>query len=113
MLHDFHYTSAPEARRESVEMQIAVAAYGWQGPQWGPFYPAGLPAEWRLAYYANEFFAVVVPYREWSAAGDETLLAWSREVRAEFCFYWELPRRESAARARLQRLREDRSESVV
>jgi uncharacterized protein YecE (DUF72 family) len=88
-------------------MQIAIAAYGWQGPQWEHFYPADLPAEWRLAYYANEFFAVVVPYGEWATAGDEALLAWSREVRAEFCFYWELPRREAAAHARLARLRED------
>ncbi|MCW8919216.1 MAG: hypothetical protein OQL08_10425 [Gammaproteobacteria bacterium] len=89
-----------------MPMQIVIAARGWQGPEWDHFYPLDLPAEWRLAYYANEFFAVVVPYQEWAAAGDEALLAWLREVKAEFRFYWELPLRDAAARARLQRLRE-------
>jgi hypothetical protein len=86
-------------------MQIEIAAHGWQGPEWEHFYPDDLPAEWRLAYYGNEFFAVVVPYGEWSVAGDEALLAWSREVKEGFHFYWELPLEAAAARARLQRLR--------
>lgn len=88
-------------------MEITIAACGWQGPEWDYFYPADLPADWRLDYYANEFLAVVVPYDEWSVAGDEALLAWPQQVRADFRFYWELPSEARAAQTRLQQLRGD------
>jgi hypothetical protein len=88
-------------------MIIDVAAYGWQGEQWDGFYPEDIPAEWRLDFYANEFFALVVPYNAWSNEADEALLAWQDQVSDDFRFYWELPEGQSAAVERLQRLREN------
>jgi hypothetical protein len=38
---------------------MRIAAYGWDHAGWaGGYYPADLPEEWRLAYYANAFPAV-------------------------------------------------------
>lgn len=88
-------------------MAIEVAAHGWQGSEWDHFYPEGLPADWRLDYYANEFFAVVVPYSEWSTQEDDELLGWQEQVSDDFRFYWELPADEVEACARLQRLLND------
>ncbi len=86
-------------------MEIEVAAYGWQGSEWNPFYPDGLPADWRLDYYANEFFAVVVPFAEWSVAEDAELLAWQDQVSDDFRFYWEQAEGVAGSEARLQQLR--------
>lgn len=86
---------------------IEVAAYGWQGAAWDGFYPDDMPADWRLDYYANEFFAVVVPLCEWSLADDETVLAWLEQVSADFRFYWEVNGGDEAAAARLQALLQD------
>ncbi len=91
-------------------MQIEVAAYGWLGAEWDAFYPEDLPPEWRLDYYANEFFAVVIPHQVWLSEPDEALLAWQEQVFAEFRFYWELPSDYGvvSARERLSRLRAQR-----
>ncbi len=86
---------------------IEVAAYGWQGGPWDGFYPEDIPDAWRLDFYANEFFAVVVPWEAWRQADDEELLAWPEQVSDDFRFYWELPEEQGAAAERLQRLSED------
>jgi hypothetical protein len=85
-------------------MEIEVAAYGWQGEEWKLFYPQDLPDDWRLDYYANEFFAAVVPYSEWSLVEEGELLEWQEQVSDDFRFYWELPGDEADGAARLQRL---------
>src|SRR5512135_3902474 len=37
-----------------AEVRLGVAA--WDRPDWpGRFYPAGLPQEWRLAYYCSQY----------------------------------------------------------
>ncbi len=90
-----------------MTMQIEIAAYGWQGKEWDGYYPDDLPADWRLDYYANEQFAVVVPYADWADEEDETLLEWQEQVSDDFRFYWELPEGDEAALDRLQRLRQD------
>lgn len=94
-------------RQETTKTPIAVAAYGWQGAAWAGFYPDDIPDDWRLDFYANEFFAVVVPFEAWQRADDETLLVWQEQVSDDFRFYWELPQGEASGAARLQRLRED------
>lgn len=88
-------------------MEIDIAALGWQGSEWEGFYPDEMPADWRLDYYANEFFAVVVPYPEWSLADDETVMEWLEQVSDDFRFYWELQEGDAAATARLQALLHD------
>ena len=85
-------------------MDIEIAAYGWQSSEWDDFYPEDLPADWRLDYYANEFFAVVVPHGEWFVQEDDELLSWQEQVSDDFRFYWELPGDAVAAHARLQHL---------
>lgn len=101
------YNTVPMTVREQQKMEIEVAAYGWQGSEWDAFYPDDMPADWRLDYYANEFFAVVVPYGEWSAEDDDELLAWQEQVSDDFRFYWELPPNALESVARLQRLLAD------
>lgn len=86
-------------------MKIEVAPYGWRGQAWDGFYPEDLPAEWRLDYLANEFFAAVVPCSDWADESDEELSGWMQQVSSDFLFYWELPAGEEASVRRLQRLR--------
>jgi hypothetical protein len=85
-------------------MKIEIAARGWQGREWDGYYPDDLPEDWRLDYYANEFFAVLVPYNDWSTAGDDELLEWMEQVSDDFVFYWELDTAEHGSRERLQAL---------
>ena len=85
-------------------MEIAVAARGWLGSEWDAFFPQDLPADWRLDYYANEFFAVLVPYTQWRDASDEALLEWLEQVSEDFLFFWEVLRSDDAALTRLQEL---------
>jgi len=49
-----------------LKQTINLGAYGWRHGRWsGTFYPDDLPMaddeDWRLAYYSNEFNAVMVP----------------------------------------------------
>ena len=105
---DDHYTTPFRTTREMRKMVIEVAAYGWQGGQWDAFYPEDIPAEWRLDFYGNEFFAVVAPWEAWRREDDEELLEWQGQVSDDFRFYWELPQSdEGAAAERLQSLREN------
>ncbi len=69
---------------------MLVAAFGWDGQPWcDGFYPPELPEEWRLAYYANAYRAVVVPREYWLAAGPDELTAWADEVDGSFRFFLE------------------------
>lgn len=71
---------------------MRIAAYGWDHPGWeGGFYPADLPEEWRLAYYANAFSAVVVPAPLAVAATGQDLAHWAGETALSFRFLVELP----------------------
>lgn len=86
---------AYSANRSKVT--VVVAAKGWEHSCWlGSFYPEDLPEDWRLAYYANAYPAVLVPvpdplYPQASAA------VWANEVRASFRFFLEVvPRSPSA-----------------
>jgi hypothetical protein len=70
---------------------ILVGAYGWKHPQWNSYYPEELPEDWRLAYYSNEFNAVMVPAAEWLNADPETIEGWADDVPDQFRFFIELP----------------------
>lgn len=49
-----------------IARQLEVGARGWQYAAWqAAFYPDGLPEDWRLAYYANEFRCVLLPSDYW------------------------------------------------
>lgn len=70
---------------------LVIGARGWEHEGWnGLFYPADLPPEWRLAYYANEFRAVLVPPEVWARCTRAQLVQWRADVRGDFRFFVEL-----------------------
>ena len=78
--------------------EFLVAARGWQHPQWcGNFYPDDLPEDWRLAYYSNEFRAVVVPAARVAVLTADEAERWAEDVHEEFRFYLEVAGDEDAA----------------
>jgi len=83
---------------------IRVGACGWDQRHWqGNFFPDDLPDDWRLAYYANEFSAVLVPENEWCAA-DVDFEQWAEDVPDDFKFYLltrSLPEDDSLIKAHL------------
>jgi hypothetical protein len=47
------------------DYEILMGACGWDHAVWQQeYYPPDLPAEWRLAYYGNEFPVVMIPAHE-------------------------------------------------
>lgn len=68
-----------------------VAAYGWDHAAWsGIYYPDDLPPDWRLAYYANEFRAVVVPARVWRGVDAAVAAQWLEDTSEGFRFFLEV-----------------------
>jgi len=73
------------------EPWLRVGTRGWDHPAWhGRFFPADLPEEWRLTYYAAAAQAVLVPREQWAEAGEPAWQAWARDVPPVFRFYLEL-----------------------
>lgn len=65
-----------------------------ENPAWRSFYPEGLPADWRLAYYAHFWPDLLSPVRHWpSWAADDRRL---QEVPEELRLYLEVPARAGA-----------------
>jgi len=68
---------------------------------WGPNldgsadYPDDLPEDWRLTYFANVFWGVLVPESLWSAAGSAAVSCWVADTPARFRFYLDVGRRAS------------------
>jgi uncharacterized protein YecE (DUF72 family) len=66
---------------------IHVGASGFSYPDWaGVYYPAGLPATQRLAYYAAEFSAVELNFSYYHMPTAARLLAMSSRAPAELIF---------------------------
>jgi hypothetical protein len=62
------------------ERAVYIGACGWQYPQWNDsYYPEGLPQEWQLAYYGNEYPVVLIPASYW-AQGRVAVAAWLEET---------------------------------
>jgi len=53
------------------------------------FYPDDLPDEWRLAYFANQFRAVLVPRSAWQARPAFDFAEWRSDVHTGFRFFFE------------------------
>jgi hypothetical protein len=71
-------------------MGIDIVALDWNRPDWGEtYFPPDLPQDWRLAYFATQFEAVLVPAAAWEATPLEVLTQWAEEVPAHFRFYRE------------------------
>ncbi len=70
---------------------IIVAARGWSYPAWNQsFYPDDLPEDWQLAYYSNEFRAVMVPATEFTNVDPLEVERWVEDVIEGFEFYLEV-----------------------
>lgn len=50
-----------------MEMEnLTIGAVGWLRNDWiGNFYPEDLPEEWRLDFYSNQFYCVLVKQEDW------------------------------------------------
>lgn len=42
-----------------------------------PWYPHDLPEDWRLGYFSNPFWAVLVPATQWRVAGPGIAETWA------------------------------------
>lgn len=70
---------------------VVVGSRGWDFVGWvGGFYPADLPAHWRLTYYANEYPAVLVPERQWRSWSRRDALGFAEDVSERFRFFLEI-----------------------
>ncbi len=68
-----------------------VAARGWRHRAWvDNFYPEGLPADWQLSYYSNEFRAVVVPADYWPTVDALEVERWQEDTDEAFRFFLEV-----------------------
>ncbi|NIR58416.1 MAG: DUF72 domain-containing protein [Gammaproteobacteria bacterium] len=69
---------------------LTLGARGWDHAAWAEqFYPPDLPPDWRLAYYANEFRAALIPASYWAGAGPGAASTWAGEVTGDFRFFAE------------------------
>ena len=64
---------------------------GWDPIPGGPNeYPADLPPDWRLAYFANAYWGVLVPTALWRQGGVTQARIWVAETPARFRLYLDL-----------------------
>lgn len=86
---------------------LMIGAYGWQHPRWTEeFYPEGLPPEWQLGFYGNEFPVVLIPAAYWQQT-DLSVDAWLEETdnSPQFLTEWpDAPAARARARAGMQTL---------
>ena len=85
-------TRYPEVSQENAkhtEFRLRVGARDWRRSEWeGSYYPADLPPDWQLAYYANDFNGVLLPQSRWLSSVDEWE-GWREDVPADFGFLLE------------------------
>jgi uncharacterized protein YecE (DUF72 family) len=75
-------------------MDIRVGTSGWAYKQWkGSFYPADLPAEEMLRYYAERLPAVEINNSFYRIPKEKVLMDWAAQVPAEFRFVLKASRR--------------------
>lgn len=73
-------------------MSLDLVVSGWELPGLErDFYPADLPLDWRLSFFANEFPAVMAPGALWSRADYISLRTWFEDVPEGFRFYFQDP----------------------
>jgi uncharacterized protein YecE (DUF72 family) len=75
-------------------MRLLTGTSGWSYKEWkGTFYPADLPADDMLRYYATKFPAVEINNSFYRIPREKVLLEWSGQVPAEFRFVLKASRR--------------------
>jgi uncharacterized protein YecE (DUF72 family) len=77
----------------TAQQKIRLGACAWSFEEWrGSFYPADLPPDRWLEYYARYFPAVEIDLSVDSAQSESTLLRWAESTPAAFRFACKLPR---------------------
>jgi uncharacterized protein YecE (DUF72 family) len=75
-------------------MRTLVGTSGWSYKEWkGSFYPADLPADEMLRYYAGRFPAVEINNSFYRIPKEKVLLEWAEQVPREFRFVLKASRR--------------------
>ena len=68
--------------------RVLICASGFIHPDWDEnYYPSDIPEEWKLAYYANDFTAVVLPEAIWRNTKPELLEEWLEDIDDAFRVY--------------------------
>ena len=80
-----------------ADERLLLGTVGWDRPDWlGGYYPADLPADWRLAYYANDCSCVLVPADRWCDAAPDELEAVLSEAPERLVLFLEAPARDGS-----------------
>jgi len=75
------------------QQKIRLGTCAWSFEEWlGSFYPAALPSDRWLEFYARTFPAVEVDSTFYSAPAESTILRWMESTPASFRFSCKLPR---------------------
>jgi hypothetical protein len=73
------------------DIELIIGARGWNYAQWqNTYYPDGLPEDWRLSYYSNEFSAVLVPWEYLREANPGKTQGWLDDTNQDFVFFIEV-----------------------
>lgn len=70
-----------------MSTRILPVRTGWDPGPVESFYPDDLPREWRLTYFANELWGVVIEAGGWHRAAPLDLRQWRVDVGTRFRFY--------------------------
>lgn len=71
---------------------LTIGAESWLHKDWeGSFYPEGMPEDWRLDFYSNQFYCVLVPEEDWLTWGKKDLEDIAEALEGEsFAFIFKL-----------------------
>ena len=82
------------ARVSGTKVRILVGTSGWSYKEWkGSFYPAKLPAEEMLRFYAGRFPTVEVNNSFYRIPAERVLVTWAEQVPDSFRFVLKASRR--------------------
>lgn len=68
--------------------RVRIATVGWDFPSWDEsYYPEDIPADWKLAFYANDFSAVVLPEQLWRKPALNSFVEMLEDLDEAFAVY--------------------------
>ena len=68
--------------------RVLTGASGFQHSGWDEsYYPPDIPADWKLAFYANDFTAILLPEFVWRETSHDDLEQWLEDIDEGFRVY--------------------------
>ena len=68
--------------------RVHIGTIHWDHKKWNDsYYPDDIPDEWKLAFYANDFSAIVLPENLWRTAEIEALAEYLEDLDEQFAVY--------------------------